>query len=106
MVSALGNLGDAEHIGAELDTEWLPAAVEGLSLQASVAWLDAEYKSNSYALDPADVAVDLMAIPGPTRPSGVPTCRRATNGRSAARWAPARSSTTAGATISMARTPP
>ena len=68
VVSALGNLGDAEHIGAELDTEWLPAAVEGLSLQASVAWLDAEYKSNSYALDPADVAVDLDGYTRPYAP--------------------------------------
>ena len=65
VVSALGNLGDAEHIGAELDFEWLPAALEGLSVQGSVAYLSAEYKSDSIALDPADVEVNLD---GKTRP--------------------------------------
>ena len=68
VVSALGNLGDAEHIGAELDMEWLPGMLPGLSLQASVAWLSAEYKSNDFALDPADVAVDLDGYTRPYAP--------------------------------------
>ncbi|MEM8662347.1 MAG: TonB-dependent receptor, partial [Pseudomonadota bacterium] len=42
VVTQLGNLGDAEHKGAELDILWLPAPIEGLSLSASAAWLDAK----------------------------------------------------------------
>ena len=68
VVNALGNLGDAEHIGAELDFEWLPVAIEGLSLQGSVAYLSAEYKSDAFALDPADVAVDLDGLTRPYAP--------------------------------------
>ncbi len=68
VVNALGNLGDAEHIGAELDFEWLPLGIEGLSLQGSVAYLSAEYKSDSFALDPADVAVDLDGLTRPYAP--------------------------------------
>ncbi len=59
VVNALGNLGDAEHIGAELDFEWLPFALDGLSLQGSVAYLNAELDTDSFALDPAEVEVDL-----------------------------------------------
>lgn len=52
VVTKLGNLGDAEHLGAELDMIWLP--MEGLSLQATVAWLDAEITdSDTLALDQA-----------------------------------------------------
>ena len=52
VVTKLGNLGDAEHTGAELDLVWLP--LEGLSLQATVAWLDAEITdSDTLALDQA-----------------------------------------------------
>lgn len=40
VVTKLGNLGDAEHKGAELDINWLP--VEGLYLGLAVSWLDAE----------------------------------------------------------------
>lgn len=68
VVNALGNLGDAEHIGAELDFEWLPLAIEGLSLQGSVAYLSAEYKSDSFALDPAEVPVDLDGLTRPYAP--------------------------------------
>lgn len=52
VVTKLGNLGDAEHTGAELDMVWLP--LEGLSLQASLSWLDAEITdSDTLALDQA-----------------------------------------------------
>lgn len=68
VVSALGNLGDAEHIGAELDVEWLSTALPGLSLQGSVAWLSAEYKSDTFALDPDNVAVDLDGYTRPYAP--------------------------------------
>ena len=68
VVSALGNLGDAEHIGAELEMQWLPNALPGLSLQGSVAWLSAEYKSSEFALDPNDVAVDLDGYTRPYAP--------------------------------------
>lgn len=39
-ITKLGNLGDAEHQGAELDVTWLVA--EGLTLEAGVAYLEAE----------------------------------------------------------------
>ncbi|MEP4147045.1 MAG: TonB-dependent receptor [Halioglobus sp.] len=52
VVTKLDNLGDAEHTGAELDMVWLP--LEGLSLQATLAWLDAEITdSDTLALDQA-----------------------------------------------------
>lgn len=47
VVTRLGNLGDAEHKGAELDMVWLPQAVDGLSLQVSGAWLNAKITSSN-----------------------------------------------------------
>lgn len=41
-LTKLDNLGDAEHIGTELEISWSPPAIEGLTLQAAGAWLDAE----------------------------------------------------------------
>ncbi|MBU3069387.1 TonB-dependent receptor [Aestuariicella sp. G3-2] len=59
-LTKLGNLGDAEHTGAELDIIWYPQAIEGLSLQAGVAWLNAEVTdSDTLALDPNGVASEL-----------------------------------------------
>jgi len=40
VISRLGNQGDAEHKGAELDMVW--RASERLTLQGGVAWLDAK----------------------------------------------------------------
>jgi iron complex outermembrane recepter protein len=63
VLTKLGNLGDAEHTGAELDMIWLP--LEGLSFQASIAWLDAEITdSNTIGLDQAGVP---FAVEGLTR---------------------------------------
>lgn len=61
VVTKLGNLGDAEHVGAELDMIWLP--LDGLSLQASVAWLDAEITdSDTLALDQAGEAFPIEGL--------------------------------------------
>jgi iron complex outermembrane receptor protein len=38
----IGNIGDAEHQGIELDARWNPPAVEGLSLMARFSFLEAE----------------------------------------------------------------
>lgn len=53
----LDNLGDATHKGAELEVNWLPPAVDGLTLVASFAWIDTELDSNS-----AYVAQDFETI--------------------------------------------
>lgn len=42
VLTRLGNLGDAEHMGIEFDVLWEPAGIDGLTLQASIAYLDAE----------------------------------------------------------------
>jgi len=41
-LSKLGNVGDAEHVGFELDAIWAPSAAPGLSFKAGVAYVDAE----------------------------------------------------------------
>ena len=61
VVTKLGNLGDAEHMGAELDFVWLPT--EGLSLQATVSWLDAEISdSDTLALDISGEAYPIEGL--------------------------------------------
>ncbi len=57
VVTKLGNLGDAEHTGVELDAIWLP--VEGLSLNLQAAWLDAKIT------DSDTVALSLEGTPFP-----------------------------------------
>ncbi len=53
-LTKLGNLGDAEHTGAEMDIIWFPEAVEGLSFQVATAWLKAEIvNSDTIGLDQA-----------------------------------------------------
>ncbi|MEM6651717.1 MAG: TonB-dependent receptor [Pseudomonadota bacterium] len=42
VITLLGNLGDAEYQGAELEVVWAPAAIDGLSLSAAATWLDTE----------------------------------------------------------------
>ncbi|WP_019528099.1 TonB-dependent receptor [Dasania marina] len=42
-LSKLDNMGDAEHLGYELDIIWLPQAVEGLKLAGSFTWLNAKF---------------------------------------------------------------
>lgn len=52
-LTKLDNLGDAEHRGAELELIWLPQSIEGLSLEASIAWIDAEIAdSDTILFDP------------------------------------------------------
>jgi iron complex outermembrane receptor protein len=41
----IGNIGDAEHKGIELDAQWIPSAIEGLSLAARVSFVEAELKA-------------------------------------------------------------
>ncbi len=54
VITKLGNLGDAEHTGAELEALWVPAAVDGLTVQLALAWLDAEISdSDTIGLDQA-----------------------------------------------------
>lgn len=57
VVTKLGNLGDAEHTGVELDVIWLP--LEGLSLNLQAAWLDAKIT------DSDTVALSLEGTPFP-----------------------------------------
>jgi len=45
----LTNLGDAEHIGLELDANWVPSQIPGFSLGISASWLDAEIVSSDLA---------------------------------------------------------
>lgn len=59
----LGNMGDAEHKGAELEMIWYPRTLEGLSLQASAAWIDAEFTdSGTIIFDPVGVAGNLEGL--------------------------------------------
>ena len=46
-LTKLGNVGDAEHTGFEMDLAWLPRGAEGLSLSGGFAWLDAELESSN-----------------------------------------------------------
>jgi iron complex outermembrane receptor protein len=63
VLTKLGNLGDAEHTGAELDLVWAPGALPGLIAQASVAWLDAEITdSDTIGLDPGGVEVPIEGL--------------------------------------------
>lgn len=57
VVTKLGNLGDAEHTGAELDLLWLP--LEGLTLQASLSWLDAEISDS----DTLALSQEFLVLP-------------------------------------------
>lgn len=45
-LTKLGNVGDAQHTGVELDFAWLPRGAEGLSLSGGISWLDAELESS------------------------------------------------------------
>ena len=61
VVTKLGNLGDAEHTGAELDLLWLP--LDGLTLQAAVSWLDAEITdSDTISLSQEELLVPLEGL--------------------------------------------
>ncbi len=52
-LTKLDNLGDATHKGAELEMIWLPGFSEGFTLEASVAWMDAEFTdTDTLYLDP------------------------------------------------------
>ncbi|MFC6632564.1 TonB-dependent receptor [Microbulbifer taiwanensis] len=63
-ITRLGNLGDAEHLGAELEMIWLPQAIDGLSLQLGAAWLDATIAdSDTIALDPAGQPGAIEGLP-------------------------------------------
>lgn len=61
VVTKLGNLGDAEHTGVETDLVWLPLA--GLTLRASVAWMDVEIvDSDTIALSQDGQAVPIEGL--------------------------------------------
>lgn len=57
-VTRLINLGDAEHIGVEVDTLWTPSQIPGFSLQVAGSWLDAEITDS----DQISVTQDLQAL--------------------------------------------
>ncbi len=65
ILTKLSNIGDAEHIGFELDLTWLPQGLPGLSLSGGLAWLDAELDSNStfVAQDGTVVSYDNLKRP-------------------------------------------
>ena len=46
-ITKLTNLGDAEHIGLELDTSWTPSQIPGFSLELSGAWLHTEITNST-----------------------------------------------------------
>lgn len=46
-ITKLTNLGDADHIGLEIDTFWTPSQIDGFSLQLSGAWLDTEITNST-----------------------------------------------------------
>lgn len=59
-LTKLDNLGDAEHTGAELDIVWSPQEIDGLTLQAGVAWLKAEFTdSDTLVIDPQGATSEL-----------------------------------------------
>ncbi len=63
VLTKLGNLGDAEHTGAELDLAWRVGALTGLTAQASVAWLDAEITdSDTVGLTPLGEEVPIEGL--------------------------------------------
>ena len=47
-VTQLANIGDAEHIGAELEVFWQPEQIDGFQVQASVSLLDAEITDSPF----------------------------------------------------------
>lgn len=60
VITRLGNLGDAEHTGAELEAIWAPAAIDGLTVQLAAAWLDAEISdSDTIGLDQAGTPLPI-----------------------------------------------
>lgn len=59
VITKLGNLGDAEHSGAELEAIWAPGSLPGLTLQVSGAWLDAEIS------DSDTIGFDQAGTPAP-----------------------------------------
>ena len=56
-VTKLNNIGDARHLGAELDLAWRPAP--GLTIGANAAWIDAKINQSSEVF----VTEDLQTIP-------------------------------------------
>ena len=63
VITKLGNLGDAEHTGLEMDLQWLPSSAPGLNLQLSAAWMDAEISdSTTLGLDQLSVAVPIEGL--------------------------------------------
>ena len=47
-VTQLANIGDAEHIGAELEVFWQPQQIDGFQLQAAASLLDAEITDSPF----------------------------------------------------------
>ncbi|MEL7113120.1 MAG: TonB-dependent receptor, partial [Pseudomonadota bacterium] len=77
VVTGLGNLGDAEHFGADLEALWSPPSIEGLTLQAAATWLDTDIVESEFvetsalidfvAGDPGD---PIVISPTEGRPRG------------------------------------
>ena len=47
-VTQLANIGDAEHLGAEVDVFWQPKNLDGFQVQASASLLDAEITESTF----------------------------------------------------------
>lgn len=62
-LTKLGNIGDAEHTGAELEIIWLPEFAEGLSMQLALSWLDANISDSAeLRVDPDNVQAPLQGL--------------------------------------------
>jgi len=63
VLTKLGNLGDAEHKGVELEFVYLPESIEGLQLSLQANYLDASISdSATIGLDPDGVQVPLQGL--------------------------------------------
>ncbi|MCP4044888.1 MAG: TonB-dependent receptor [Gammaproteobacteria bacterium] len=64
----LGNVGDAEHKGFELDAIWAPSSAPGLTFKAGVAYVDAEIVDSDQTMDTTEgitAPLEGLKRPGP-----------------------------------------
>ncbi len=64
----LGNVGDADHTGFELDAIWSPRSAPGLRVKAGLAYVDAEIVSSDQTSDTLEgivASIEGLKRPGP-----------------------------------------
>ncbi len=62
-LTKLGNMGDAEHTGAELEMLWIPQFAEGLSVQLGLSWMEAKIvDSDEFRLDPINNGAPMEGL--------------------------------------------